>query len=151
MARIANLTALRRQLQERYADRVKSLDPEPLPVVSMDDRFLQRCREIIDEHIEEDLSVAAYARKVGLSRGQLHRKLKALTDLGPREFIRTHRLHRAAELLRGRYGNVTEVAWSVGFKSLSHFTRCFRDQFGIKPSSYPDGDPEPTTGSAPEE
>ncbi len=150
MARIANLTALRRQLQERYADRVKSLDPDPLPVTSMDDRFLERCREIIDEHLEDDLSVAAYAREVGLSRGQLHRKLKALTDLGPREFIRSHRLHRAAELLRGRYGNVTEVAYSVGFKGLSHFTRCFREQFGITPSSYPDGNPDPASDSTPE-
>lgn len=151
LARIANLTALRRQLQERFADRVKSLDPEPLPVTSMDDRFLQRCREIIDDHLEDDLSVAAYAREVGLSRGQLHRKLTALTDLGPREFIRSHRLHRAAELLRGRYGNVTEVAYSVGFKSLSHFTRCFREQFGIIPSSYPDGNPSSASSLTPED
>ena len=89
------------------------------------------------EHLDDAaLTVEAYAREVGLSRAQLHRKLKALTDLGPREFIRSHRLQRGAELLRGRYGNVTEVAYSVGFKNPSHFARCFREQFGIAPSAF---------------
>ncbi len=138
--RIANLlTTLARQ-RERFAATVRTEDVDVMPVVSADDRFLRRCREIVDEHLEdEDFNVEIFAREVGLSRAQLHRKLKALLDTGPRDFIRTQRLIRAAHLLEGRYGNVTEVAFATGFKSLSHFARSFREQFGVSPSDYPGG------------
>jgi AraC-like DNA-binding protein len=110
---------------------------DPLPVVSMDERLLTRCREIIDARLDDDeLTVEAYARAVGLSRAHLHRRLKALTGLSPSEFIRDHRLRRGAELLRGRHGNVTEVTYAVGFKNPSHFARCFRESFGIAPSAF---------------
>jgi DNA-binding response OmpR family regulator len=148
-ARIANLIALRRRLQERYAAQLQTADIAAMPVTSADERFLRRCREIVDEHLDDDdFSVEAFAREAALSRAQLHRKLKALTDLAPRDFLRNQRLHRAAHLLRGRYGNVTEVAYAVGFKSLSHFARSFREQFGVPPSEYP-GDRESPPGPDP--
>ena len=110
-------------------------------MTSADERFLRRCREVVEEHLDdEDFSVDVFAREVGLSRAQLHRKLKALVDVAPRDFLRGQRLLRAAHLLRGRYGNVTEVAYAVGFKSLSHFARSFREQFGVSPSEYPADD-----------
>jgi signal transduction histidine kinase/ligand-binding sensor domain-containing protein/DNA-binding response OmpR family regulator len=142
-ARIANLIAIRRRLQARYSTQLQVADVAAMPVTSADERFLRRCREIVDEHLDDDsFSVEAFAREVALSRAQLHRKLKALTDLAPRDFLRTQRLQRAARLLGGRYGNVTEVAYAVGFKSLSHFARSFREQFGVPPSEYPaDQDP----------
>jgi len=71
-----------------------------------------------------------------VSRAQLHRKLTALTNQAPNEFIRLLRLRRAADLLRQRHGNVGEVALAVGFNSLNYFTRSFREQFGKTPSDY---------------
>ena len=139
--RIANLIATRRKLQEQYATQVLTLEPEAMPVTSADERFLRRCREVIDENLDNDeFTVEIFAKEVGLSRAQLHRKLKAITDLAPRDLLRTQRLKRAAHLLEGRYGNVTEVAYAVGFKSLSHFARSFREQFGVSPSDYLRGD-----------
>ena len=85
---------------------------------------------------DEDFNVEIFAREVGLSRTQLHRKLKALTGRSASLVIRRQRLRRAAELLASRYGSVTEVAFAVGFKSLSHFSRNFRDEFGVAPSEY---------------
>lgn len=64
---------------------------------------------------------------------QLHRKLKALTGESPGDFLRTMRLQRAKRLLESRAGNVSEIAYEVGFNNLSFFSKCYREQFGISP------------------
>ena len=71
-----------------------------------------------------------------MSRMQLNRKLHALTGRSTHEFIRNLRLQRAAKLLRSHWGNVTEVAFEIGFSSLSSFARAFREQYGVAPSEY---------------
>jgi len=102
---------------------------------------LKRTREAIEKHLDdEDLQVEVICRAVGLSRSHFHRKLKALTGQSATAFIRAHRLQRAADLLAGGYGNVTEVAFAVGFQSLSYFARCFREQYGVAPSEFSRGD-----------
>jgi AraC-like DNA-binding protein len=71
-----------------------------------------------------------------MSRMQLNRKLNALTGRSTHEVVREFRLQRAAELLRNRADNITGVAYAVGFSSLSHFARAFRERFGVAPSEY---------------
>ncbi|RMG35776.1 MAG: AraC family transcriptional regulator [Methanobacteriota archaeon] len=78
-----------------------------------------------------------FSKKIGLSRSQLNLKLRAITGYSTREFVRTLRLKRAAQLLEQGYGNVAEVAYEVGFNSLSYFARVFQKQFGSRPSHYP--------------
>jgi len=135
--RIAALITQRRRLAEVFAHRVIQLPPEAMPVTSADERFLQRVRKIVENHLDdEDLQIEDLCREAGLSRAQLHRKLKALTGQSAGEFVRAHRLQRAADLLKGGYGNVTEVAYAVGFRSLSHFAKCFRQQYDAAPSEF---------------
>jgi transcriptional regulator GlxA family with amidase domain len=69
-----------------------------------------------------------------MSRMNLNRKLHALTGHSTHAFIRTLRLHRAAQLLRQRSGTVSEIAFDVGFSSVSHFAKAFHEQFGEFPS-----------------
>jgi AraC-like DNA-binding protein len=71
-----------------------------------------------------------------MSRVQLYRKLYALAGQPPSDFIRTMRLRRAAELLLQKAGNVSEVAYQVGFKEPSYFSRCFSQAYGCPPSEY---------------
>ncbi|MFQ5628653.1 MAG: helix-turn-helix domain-containing protein, partial [bacterium] len=134
--RVKNLIEQRQKLRERFGREIK-LQPKDIAITSADERFLQRIIDSINEHLsDEEFSVEQFGREVGLSRGQLHRKLKGLTDQAPVEFIRTIRLKRAAQLLEQQYGTVAEIAYEVGFGDPSYFTRCFRQQFGIAPSDY---------------
>ena len=107
------------------------------PVPSADDRFLTRIREIIAANLEDpDFRVDALCKAIAMSRTQLHRKLTAVAGRSAGEFLRLERLNRAAEMLGAGEGNVTEVAYSVGYRSLSQFAKAFREQFGMAPSDF---------------
>ncbi len=92
---------------------------------------------VVEENIgNSEFGPDAFAREVGMSRMQLHRKLTALTGKATTDFIRTMRLKRAAQLLEARAGNVSEIAYQVGFDNLPYFSKCFKEQFGMTASEY---------------
>ena len=136
--RIRNLIAQRRLLAERFAQlEVARPGRAANPVPSADDRFLTRIREIIAENLENpDFRVDALCKTVAMSRTQLHRKLTAVAGRSAGEFLRLERLNKAAEMLGEGESNVTEVAYSVGYRSLSQFAKAFREQFGMAPSDF---------------
>jgi DNA-binding response OmpR family regulator len=135
-ARVKNLIAQRRKLRERFRKEAV-LQPHALAVTSTDEKFLQKALAVVEARMsDEDFSVEIFGREVGMSRVQLHRKLRAFTDHSAGEFIRILRLNRAAELLAQHGGNVTEVAYQAGFNNLSYFAKCFHQQFGVSPSTY---------------
>jgi transcriptional regulator GlxA family with amidase domain len=80
---------------------------------------------------------ASRLEALALSRIQLYRKLKALTDQSPTDFLRAFRLQRAVDLLAGSTSTVADVAYAVGFNSLSCFGKCFRERFDCPPSEHP--------------
>ncbi|MFQ5632659.1 MAG: response regulator, partial [bacterium] len=136
LVRVKNLIDQRRKLRKLFGKEIK-LQPRDIAITSIDEKFLERAMAVVEEHISEaGFDVETFGRKVGMSRKHLHRKLKALTDQAPREFIRTLRLQRAAQLLEKHAGNVTEIAYEVGFNSLSHFARAFKEQFGVLPKDF---------------
>ncbi|HEX6893172.1 MAG TPA: helix-turn-helix transcriptional regulator, partial [Chryseolinea sp.] len=71
-----------------------------------------------------------------------YRKIKALTGETPSQFLRTIRLKRAAELLKKKSDNVTQIAYSVGFASVSYFNKSFKERFGVTPGQYAEGVPQ---------
>ncbi len=135
-ARVKNLIEQRRKLRERFR-KEGILQPREIALTSTDQKFLQKVLEIVESHIsDEHFSVVTFSKETGMSRALLHRKLRALTDHSASEFIRSLRLNRAAQLLAKNAGNVTEVAYQVGFNNLSYFARSFQRQFGVSPSVY---------------
>ena len=82
-----------------------------------------------------DFSVEDFGQEIGMSRTQVHRKLKAITGKSTSQYIRSIKLSRAREMLRDPEGNISEVAYAVGFSSLAYFSRCFKEEFGHSPSS----------------
>ena len=92
---------------------------------------------IIEEHIgDENFSIDELSREVGYSNMHFYRKLKALAGETPSQFLRTIRLKRAAALLRKKSDNVTQIAYCVGFSSLSYFNKCFKEKFGMTPGQF---------------
>ena len=136
LARIKNLIEGRKKLRERFSREI-TLQPASIAITSMDEKLLQHVMQIMEEHMaDSDFGVEAFCREAGMSRTQLHRKLKALTDQSPGDFIRIMRLKRAAELLTNHAGSIAEVAFMVGFNDPSYFTKCFQKQFGRTPSEF---------------
>jgi YesN/AraC family two-component response regulator len=134
--RVSNLIDQRKKLRERFRKEIL-LEPKEIAVTSADEKFLFRISNIIEKHIADyDFTVDYFAREVGMSRMQLHRKLNAVTGHAASDFIRNFRLKRAANLLKGKHGNIGEIAYDVGFNNPSYFSECFKKLFGVLPSEY---------------
>lgn len=101
--------------------------------------FIKKVNALIQSHISNpDFKVDSLASAMALSRTQLFRKIKALTQMSPQQYLRFVRLEKAKELLQSNEKdlNVSEVCYQVGFASKSHFTRSFQKEFGFSPSEY---------------
>ena len=136
MTRIRNLIDTRRKLRERFSKEM-ILQPSRIPITSSDQAFLQKALDVVECHMgDSQFGVYELAEELGFSRRQLHRKLTALTDKTPGDFLRQIRLERAAQLLKERAGNVAEVAYAVGFNKPQYFSTLFRAAFGKNPAEY---------------
>jgi signal transduction histidine kinase/ligand-binding sensor domain-containing protein/DNA-binding response OmpR family regulator len=134
--KIENMLQVRRSLKEKYTSQIV-LKPSDLTISSPDERFLKKAIEVVERNISNaDLDIEQFASEVGVSRMQLYRKFDALTNMTVKEFVRSIRLKRAAQLLLEKKMTVTEIAYAVGFKDLSHFRKCFHREFGMSASEY---------------
>jgi AraC-like DNA-binding protein len=136
--KIENMLQIRRSLKEKYTSQI-ILKPSDLTISSPDERFLRKAIEVVERNISNaDLDIEHFATEVGVSRMQLYRKFNALTNMTVKEFVRSIRLKRAAQLLLEKKMTITEIAYAVGFKDLSHFRKCFHREFGMSASEYID-------------
>jgi|WetSurMetagenome_2_1015567.scaffolds.fasta_scaffold00002_85 signal transduction histidine kinase/ligand-binding sensor domain-containing protein/DNA-binding response OmpR family regulator len=134
--KVENMLQIRRTLKEKYTSQIV-LKPSDLTITSPDERFLKRAIEVVEKNISNsDLDIEQFATEVGVSRMQLYRKFDALTNMTVKEFVRSIRLKRASQLLLDRKMSITEIAYAVGFKDLSHFRKCFHREFGMSASEY---------------
>ena len=134
--RVQNLVASRKLLRDRYSQEVV-LKPKDIAITNLDEQFLERIEAVLDKKLtESSFSVEEFSKAVGLSRMQLHRKLKALTDLSASEFIRSQRLKLAASLLQKSDANISEIGYMVGFNDPAYFSKCFKEAYGCSPSEY---------------
>ncbi|MBK8555446.1 MAG: response regulator [Lewinellaceae bacterium] len=133
---VANLLENRKKLQLKYQQNVLSSAVPEIRAEDPEDGFLQKVRTIVDANYQQDdFGLPQLCQKIGMSRSQLFRKMKALTDLAPSDLIRTHRLNKAKALLESGAANVAEAAWEVGFKDPSYFSKLYQEEFGEAPST----------------
>lgn len=134
LLRVGNLIESRRRLREKYSEGI-ALKPTDIAVTPVDKRFIEHVLDVVDSHMSDvNFSVEILAEKMNMSHSQMHRKLKALTNLSASQFIRSIRMQRALDLLKKNAGNIAEVAYMVGYNDPGYFTRTFKNYFEYLPS-----------------
>ena len=116
----------------------EQLPTEEQPALA--DKWLQTAIAAVEKNIaDESYSVEQLSSDLCMSRMTLYRKIQASTGQKPTEFIRTIRLRRATELLREGRMNITEISYATGFSSVSYFSRCFHQLYGVSPTQFAEG------------
>lgn len=134
LSRIRNLIDSRRQLRQFFGDN-QTLAKEN--ICDIDKDFVSRFKSLVEEKMRDpELNVEDLGKDMGLSRVQLYRKLKSLTNYAPNELLRQARLKKAISLLASSEMTVAEIAYEVGFSSPSYFTKCYKEQFGESPTDF---------------
>jgi CheY-like chemotaxis protein len=128
---LEKLIESRKTLKERYSSiedfrRIMAESRHP------EDAFMSKIHDIVDHNLsDETFDIQKLCRELAMSRTQLYRKFKSLSDKTINQYIRSIRLYKARELLSGSNVKVSEAAYMTGFKNLSHFSRAFTEEFGI--------------------
>jgi DNA-binding response OmpR family regulator len=134
--RVRNLIKIRKQMRDKFRSEML-IKPTEIIVPSAPNQFLEKLTSIIEENLENDkFSIEVLCEEIGMSRAQLHRKVKAITNQTTTEIIRNFRLQRAADLIIQEAGNMAEIAYKVGFNSQAYFNKSFQELFGCSPTAF---------------
>ena len=134
--RLRKLIENRQKMIESFG---KSLvnDSKKTTLAETEQNFIDNFRSYVEKHISDpELNIEDVATNIGLSKSQLYRKIKSLTDYSPNELIKIIRLKHARHLLSQKGMNVSEVAYESGFSSLSYFTKCFKEFYKENPTEF---------------
>ena len=134
MASVGNLLENRRRMQHLLSESPEAVEEAPL--TARDKVFLEKMYALMETHLsDEEFNVTTLSLELGMSRTSLFSKLKGLLGQSPQTFLLNYRLSKAMELLKEGELNVSEVAYKVGFSTLTGFSRSFKNKYGIPPSS----------------
>ncbi|MCX6308697.1 MAG: response regulator [Bacteroidia bacterium] len=104
---------------------------------SMDGIFLRQAIDIVERNLANfNFSHEQLIETMNSSKSTLYRKIKSLTGLSPSEFVRNIRLKHACLMLKGETGNISDIAYAVGFNDPKYFSTCFKAEFGVTPREY---------------
>jgi len=135
LLRIENLLEQQAQRKELFKKSIV-IAPSSVATSTVDEELIRRALGHIEANLDNgNYSVEQLSKDMNMDRTGLYRKLTAITGQTPTEFMRSVRLKKAAQLLQTGL-SVAEVAEQVGFGSSSYFTKCFQEEFGVKPSQY---------------
>lgn len=137
-ATIDNLINNVRRLRGKYTGQLEQKDKvDNIKMKGNNDILMERIMKSVNANLSDpEFNVEALTDNIGISRAQLHRKIKEITGVPTGEFIRNIRLNQAARLLTKGNVDVVQVAYAVGFVNQSHFSTLFKKHFGMSPSEY---------------
>jgi len=133
---VSNLLENRERLKGKFVTQSEG-KLDKIEMKSSDEILMEKILKFINKNLDNtDLNVEMLSSEVGISRVHMHRKLKELTNMPARDFIRNIRLKQAGELLKSKKLSISEVAYAVGFSTLSHFSSSFKEFYGVSPKEY---------------
>lgn len=134
----SNLIANRMRLKGKFSGTQDQEErAKPVEVKSNEEEFMERVMAVINKNIENpSFNVELLAQEVGLSRAQLHRRLKELAGIPSAEFIRNIRMRYAAKLLKSQKINVSQIAYMVGYANPALFSAAFKKHYGVSPKEF---------------
>ncbi|MFO7670288.1 MAG: response regulator, partial [Bacteroidales bacterium] len=134
--KIRNILEARKLLADKFSESASYI-PENIKISQIDQGFLEKFVKIVEDNIDDsELSGDRLACELGMSKGNLYKKLKTLSGMTVNIYIRTIRLKIAARLLKQGTYNISEVAYSVGFNNPKYFSTCFSEMFKVSPKEY---------------
>lgn len=134
--KVKNALETRKELKDRYSKVITS-EPSEIETDSNDEKFIKKIIKIIEDSMNDNLlSVEYLASEVGMSRANLYRKLQAIVNDTPVNFIKTIRLKRATQLLKKNDLYISEIAYMTGFSNQKYFGKCFQKEFKMSPTEY---------------
>ena len=132
IAQVKSLIENRKRIKSVFGDGL-SLSEENVSKTDKD--FVAEFKKAISQRLDDsELSVETLGSLFGMSRVQLYRKIKNLTNYTPIEIIRITRLKTAQQLLASTDLTIAEITYQVGFTSPSYFTKCYKEYFGENPN-----------------
>ncbi len=141
--KVTNLLERRRKTKEKILKQHTYTGNIPGNIPDRDKKFFEHLKQVVEKHITDpNFNAVIFAEIMGMSRMQLHRKLKALTGKSSTQFIRIQRLNFAARMLRETSANISEIAYLSGFNDPAYFNRCFKKQFGQTPKEFKQNNPK---------
>ena len=139
LARISQLIEQREKLREKFS-KDPGMNNPLLSSSELDQKFVDQLNAIMEKQMSNpDFSVEEFATSVKMGRTVFFRKMKGVTGYSPNEFMRIYRMKKAIELLQDGTYNISEITYKIGMKDPHYFSRCFKEQFGVPPSSYQKG------------
>ncbi|TLX72787.1 response regulator [Labilibacter sediminis] len=134
-AQISNLLKNRSMLKQKFL--IPSSGVADSSPTNNDQLFLEKIQNHVIQNLDSDeLSVESTAKELGMSRPVLYRKIKALTDLSPQQFVMNIKLKEAARIMKEENKNISETAFMVGFSDPKYFSQTFKKHFGMTPTQY---------------
>ncbi|MDA3929728.1 MAG: response regulator [Prolixibacteraceae bacterium] len=136
VTRVNAIVKMREKLRMSFLSK-NSLEPQEITVTSVDEKFIDKAKEIIEKNIDNpDFGVNEMVLELGISRSLVYTKFKQLTNCTTSEFIKRMRLKRACQLLEQKKLRVSEIADIVGFRDPQYFSKIFKEYYGVAPSQY---------------
>nr|WP_315156287.1 substrate-binding domain-containing protein [uncultured Flavobacterium sp.] len=133
---VSSLLFNREKLRYYYTNNIYRVEPES-KFGNQEQSFITKMNDIIKMNVEDPkFSVEDLADKLGVSRVQLYRKVKAIIGINISDHINNVKLEKAAELLKSNEMNISEIAYSLGFSSPNYFSTAFKNKFGVSPKEY---------------
>lgn len=134
--KISKIIERQKRNQHNFKKKIE-ITPSEIEIMTMDEKFVKKAISIVEKNIgNADFLVEDLCREMAMSRVYFYKKILALTDKSPSEFIRFIRLKRAANLLEKSQLFVNEVAFQVGFNDPKYFRKYFKEEFGVTPNEY---------------